>query len=136
MLKPLDLGHMFLHNVDLNSVPVTSLASLASCVKGNVDIANVHISDLIPILDAFVCKNLIIENQRLGSEETRAVVRAMESSLLLVMLWEEVRLDMRELTQYSGVEECRKLETLEEMAEENQSFQLELSSSSLVPSPV
>ena len=68
-----------LKNVDLASVPAEHLASLASCVKYTLHIINVRTITLVNILDNIKLDILIIKKQRLGSGETRAVVRAMES---------------------------------------------------------
>ena len=99
---------LFLYNLDLASVHSEHLASLAACVTRDVEIINV--CNLSPLLNNIKCECLVIENQSLSSEETRSVVRAMESCLTLVMLWGEVSLDIEELTQYSGSGKCRRME--------------------------
>ena len=69
---------MDLDDVDLVSVPVEHLASLASCVTVAVGIINVSNTDLSPILDNIKIEGLSISSQTLSREETRALVRAME----------------------------------------------------------
>ena len=69
---------MVLRDLDLASVPGEHLASLASCVTESVIIENVSNCDLVSILDRVKCEWLFISSQSLSSEETRALVRAME----------------------------------------------------------
>ena len=67
--------------MDLASVHVEHLASLFSCVMVtyNVCIINVSNCNLVSILDSVKSEDLFISKQRLSSEETRVLVRAMES---------------------------------------------------------
>ena len=75
-----------LRDVDLASVPAEHLASLASCVINDLIINNVSNCDLVSILDSVKCKGLKINRQTLSSEETQALVRAMESRVEVVVL--------------------------------------------------
>ena len=102
---------LYLWNVDLASIPAEHLASLVSCVTECVDIINVSNCDIVTILDNIKCEQLRIERQTLSSEETRALVRAMESHVEVVQLGcrGEVSLDMAALTQYSGQGKCRRV---------------------------
>ena len=93
--------------VDLTSVPAEHLASLVSCVTRKVVISNVIGCDLINILDNVKCEILTISSQNLGSEETQALVQAMESGVESVGLSGEVALDIRSLMDYSGQGKCR-----------------------------
>ena len=105
-----EVGDMFLHNVDLASIPAEHIAALASCVTGTVDLTNVQ-CDLRPLLSVDVkYQNLGIENQILSSDETKAVVQAMKSTLSLVMIWGDVSLDIETLTQYTGKGRCRSMQ--------------------------
>ena len=61
-----------------------------------VDISNVSGCDLVTILDSVKSNLLIIISQSLSSEETQALVRAMESGVLEVRLNKDVTLDIRE----------------------------------------
>ena len=71
-------------NVDLTLAE--HLGSLTSCAKGGVDIYKVN-CDLSPILDTIKCRWLRVNNiLSLGSEETQALVRAMESRVQWVVL--------------------------------------------------
>ena len=99
---------MYLTDVDLASVPAEHLASLASCVTRSVDIKNVSNCDLTSILDSVNCDLLSINSQTLSREETRAVVRAMETGVEQVYLGDlgKMSLDMRALTQYSVQGKC------------------------------
>ena len=106
----LSKGNMNLHNVNLTSVPAEHLASLASSVKKRV--VDISKCDLIPILLVKLkCELLIISKQSLSTEETRALVLAMESGVEEVWLGVEgeVSLDIMALTQYSGQGDCRKV---------------------------
>ena len=105
---PCPVWGMCLKNVDLASVPSEHLASLISCMTGFLFINNMSNFDLINILDSVKCEWLFINSQTLSSEETQALVRAMESGVEEVWLGEEgeVSLDIRALTQYSGQGKC------------------------------
>ena len=69
-------------------------------------ITNVNNCDLVCILDSARYEFLCIIRQTLSSEETRALVRAMESRVEKLTLG-DVRLDIAALTQYSGQGKCR-----------------------------
>ena len=77
---------LWLFNIDLTSVSAEHLASLVSRVTGYVTILNVSGCDLVTILDNVKSEELDISSQSLGSEETQALVRAMESCLEQVWL--------------------------------------------------
>ena len=70
---------MYLQYLDLASVPAEHLASLASCVTNKVYIFKVNNCDIISILASVKCDELVISSQTLSSQETQAVVQAMES---------------------------------------------------------
>ena len=99
---------MLLKDVDLTSVPAEHLASLVSSVTVGVVIENVSGCDLVNILDSVKSEVLSISRQSLGSEETQALVRAMESGVEEVGLNEGVTLDISDLIEYSGQGKCRK----------------------------
>ena len=75
------MWNMDLWNVDLTSVPAEHLASLASSVTRMVTIENISGCNLVTILDNVKSRVLNIPNQSLGSEETQALVQAMESGV-------------------------------------------------------
>ena len=80
------MKYLWLSNVDLTSVPAEHLGALASCATGGVDIYRVN-CNLSPILDSIKCKWFRVKIRRsLGSEETQALVRAMESRVQWVVL--------------------------------------------------
>ena len=103
---------MILRNLDLSSVPAGHLAALVSCVTWRVHIVNVN-CDLLRILDSVKSRWLSINRQRLNSEETGALVRAMDSRVEEVNLGiggiGEVSLDISALTQYSGQGVCARV---------------------------
>ena len=111
------LDDLSLWNMNLSSVPVVHLASLASCVTGRVEIFNVSGCDLSPILDSLQCKDLSIAEQSLSTEETQALVRAMETGVENVMLGtHDVTLDIEALAKYSGHGRCRALYCMDDNA--------------------
>ena len=99
---------MNLEDVDLASVPPEHQASLAYCVSGHVNLYNVSNCDIVSILEIVNCETLVISGQVLSSEETQALVWAMESNVKRLVLGPmgEVSLDIRALTQYSGQGKC------------------------------
>ena len=52
----------------------------------------------------------------MDSDETRALVRAMESRVEYVRLFEVVTIDIRILMEYSGQEKCREVECEDDAA--------------------
>jgi len=70
-----------LYGVNLSQVPAHHLASLVSCVTNELHIHNVRGCDLGSILSSVKCNRLDIRRQRLGREETLALVQAMESGV-------------------------------------------------------
>ena len=96
------------HVMDLASVPAEHLTSLASCVTWAVDINNVSNCDIISFLNSVKSEVLRISRQRLSSEETMELVRAMETHVERVELgfWGDMSLDINILTQYSGQGKC------------------------------
>ena len=99
---PLSMQTLYLKNVDLTSVPDEHLASLLSSVGTNVNIRNVNDCGLVTLLNFVKCKGLTL-SQSLGSEETRALVQAMESRVEVVCFDEFVTMDIRELIQYNAM---------------------------------
>ena len=99
---------LWMIDLDLASVPNEHLVSLVSCLTEYLYIKNVSNCNIISILDSVKSEKLHIDNQSLSSEETRALVRAMESGVMEVKLGfsEEVSLDMTALTQYNGQGKC------------------------------
>ena len=95
----------------LTKIPAVHLASLVSCVTEQVNIRNVtgFRSHLVTLLDGVKSKMLMITRQKLGSEETRALVRAMESHVEKVSLGAGVTFDINVLIEYSGQGKCREL---------------------------
>ena len=77
---------MLLSNVDLACIPAEHLASLTSCVTEYVSIRTVSNCDIISILDSVKSQGLFISSKSLSSEETQALVRAMESNIETVVL--------------------------------------------------
>ena len=100
-------------DMDLNSVPADHLASLVSCVTNRVVMLNVSNtgSDLVSFLDSVKSRELVIGSQSLSSEESRALVRALESRVEWVVLASggDLYLDITALTEYTGRGECREV---------------------------
>ena len=98
---------------DLTSVPDNQLASLVSSLQcggvSSLEIRRVRGCDLVTLLDSV--KNpiweLMLRTQSLGSEETQALVRAMESHVEELWLREGVTLNIEALIEYSGLGKCR-----------------------------
>ena len=101
---------MWLEDVDLTSVPADHLASLVSSLVGCVNIENIRGCGLVTILDSVKSSELYITDQSLSSEETRALVRAMETGVERLELDIGVTLDIGVLTQYSGQGICGQVE--------------------------
>ena len=90
----------------LSKIPEQHLTALVSCVTGIVIIRDFSDCDLVTILDSIKSKSLnIFQSRRLGREETRALVRAMETRVERVEL-EVDSFDAETLVEYSGQGRC------------------------------
>ena len=99
---------MWLEGVDI--------ASLASNLERYIGIENVSGCSLVKILDSVKCPLVVMFHQSLDSEETRALVRAMESRVEKVRLGCNVQLDIAALKKYSGEGKCKKLKCYDDTA--------------------
>ena len=97
---------LWLDNVNLAPVPDPHLASLISCVTGTFIMQNISGCDLVTVLKSGKSRSLDIKYQRLGRDETQALVRALETSVENLYL-EDVTLNIKALTKYSGQGRCR-----------------------------
>ena len=90
-VKPLKLK-----DVDLSQVPSQHLRSLIFSVLSHLIIENVT-CDLANLITSLKCYELNIRRQRLGKEETQALVQAMamESRVVKVKLGAKVTLDIQ-----------------------------------------
>ena len=99
---------------DLSSVPVEHLTSLISIETMSIVIRNVSGCDLVTILASVKCDLLYIQSQHLGTEETQALVQAMESGVSDFLglgggdgdKEGEMSLDIEALVKYSGEGKC------------------------------
>ena len=98
-------------DIDLSCIPVQNLASLVACVRFSVSIENVRGCDLLKLLESVRSNHLFmfIDQQSLNSEETKTLVKALETYLEFFW-WEygeqEGTLDIAAMTQYSGLGKC------------------------------
>ena len=97
---------LWLDKVNLASVPDQHLDSLISCVTGTLVIQNITGCDLVTALNSGKSRALDIKYQRLGRDETQALVRALETRVKDLHL-EGVTLNITALTKYSGQGRCR-----------------------------
>ena len=102
------VDYLRLEDFKLTSIPARHLASLVSSVTEFVEIREVRCCDLLTILDNVRCEQLCIYKRSLGTEETEALVRAMETRVEEVELG-DVTLEMETLTKYSGRGKCNKV---------------------------
>ena len=107
LLKSLE--HLRMIYVDLGEVPTHQLVTLASCVTISLWIQNVSGCDMVAFLDSVKCRLLRIDGQKLRTEDTQALVRAMETSVFEVYIgnYEEVTLDIEALTKYNHQGKCK-----------------------------
>ncbi len=105
---------LWLEDIDMTTVPAEHLASLVSRVTEHLVIENVHGCDLVTVLDSVKSKELLIKSRSLNSEETQALVRAIESGVERVRLIDKVKIDISAITSYNRLlDRCRgKLMTL------------------------
>ena len=118
------LGHlgtmknMYLYDVDLSSIPAGHLSSLASCVTRRV-VCIGNVSGLSPLVSSLQCERLWIK-QALNTEETEAMVRAMEGGVQRVDLGYLgggiTTLDIGAFTSYNGAGKCSRVDCLGDTA--------------------
>ena len=97
--------------INLSPVPTKHLASLASCVTSKVNIQYASYFDWVSLLTSLKCETLFIGgSERLGREETQALVQAMESGVETVKLGGLVTLDVEALAEYRGQGVCQKVD--------------------------
>ena len=114
---------MRLRGLDLASVPAQHLASLVSCVTWNIEIrSDVSGCDLVSFLDSLKCEWLYV-GVSLDSDETKALVRAMESQVVNVRIRDvygnNMTLDITTLTKYSGKGKCSQIQCYERQFKED-----------------
>ncbi len=116
LLRSVISSDMWLTDFDLTSVPDEHLTSLVSSIQYRLYINNVSGRDLVSILDG--CKSywLTIKNQSLDSEETEALLLAMETNFARLQLEGGVTLDMETLVRYNGQGKCKRLTCINETA--------------------
>ena len=111
-----DKQELFMWDLSLASISTPYLTSLISCVTGHVSINN--LSDCLDtILDSVKSTVLSIRCQNLSSDETKALVRALELGVQTVRLVPGaslyglgyITLDIEALTMYSGQGRCREI---------------------------
>ena len=104
LLGPLEVIYLNGNYVDLSTVPLQHLAALVFCVTEHVNICDFNDCDLVTLLDSIKSKSLnIFKSRSLGREETRALVRAMETRVERVGL---DSFDAEALSEYSGQGRC------------------------------
>lgn len=93
---------LLLRNFNLSSVPAEHLASLVSLVNDCILVWNVSGLGLVTILDNIKCGCLLrMYSQSLDSKETEALVRAVESRGVKVILDDDVTIDIKTLSSKS-----------------------------------
>ena len=100
--------HLYLYDLDLDSVSAGNLASLVHCVSTSVEISRVW-GDLSPVLGIAKCSELDIGNTDLSTAETQGLLAAMVSRVRKVRLCTGVTLDMETLSKYDGKGKCRRV---------------------------
>lgn len=101
------LNDCILKDVDLSSIPVNHLRTLAIMVVRHLSIKNVINTDLSPIFQVLNCTEITIEDQILSRDDTRALVKTMEGTTNTVLNFHtNVRLDFKALAEYSGQGSC------------------------------
>ena len=66
---------------------------------------------MVALLDSVKCQNLYIDGQKLRTEDTQALVRAMETRVVDISIGclKEVTLDIEALTQYNHQGKCKRI---------------------------
>ena len=107
LLGPVDAMWLS-YKFDLSTIPVQHLLALVSCATLRVDIYDFNGCDLVTLLDSVKSQYLRIESidqsWSLGREETRALVRAMETRVERVDLVGSF--EDETLVEYSGQGRC------------------------------
>jgi len=110
ILGEVSFENFHLESVNLSSIPTQQLGSLAACVTDEVCIhGDVNIPNLGVLLDKVWCYSLIFTNRTLQTEDTSALIRAMQTRVYKVdVIYEHIvdREFIRALRNYDGKGEC------------------------------
>ena len=122
-IKEIEVGASFAHrgllgpvknmmlDVDIRQINADHLASLTACMTQGVGIDHDGGKDhVLAILDNLKCEKLGIRFRHIGTEETRALLKAMKRVVKWVILDTIDAIDFDVLMQYDGKGECEKLE--------------------------
>ena len=97
--------------IDISDIPLAQMKKLTSIVTWNVGIDFMTpTSQLSSILACVKCPGLWLGDMELSEENTRALVTAMRERVVEVWLWDNITLDIEELTKYDGRGRCWRLE--------------------------
>ena len=94
---------MKLYGYNLSSVPAKHLIALTSSLTQRIGIWKVSGCDLVAIMDSLKCEEIEISDHVLSSEETRALIRALDSRVKVLAKFENVTLDHTVLNEASGI---------------------------------
>merc|ERR1712110_746168 len=89
--------------MDISDIPQAQMEKLAAIVTDTVVIGNLTpTSHLRSILAGVKCPWLELDDMELSEENTQDLVTAMREKVEEVALWENITLDIEQLTKYDG----------------------------------
>ena len=112
MLGEVSCKMLCLVDVNLSSIPIQHLGSLAACVTDVVffGVNENVIPDLGVFLDKVKCDKLLFLGQSLGTDETLALVRAMqEVRIVVLLLGTRGTVDVKALRNFDGKGRCEQV---------------------------
>ena len=121
MLGEVSCKRLCLAEVNLSSIPNQQLGSLAACVTDQVFFGvNVIIPDLGVLLDKVKCDNLTFLSPTFNTEETLAMVRAMQTRVrIVILIHSRGTVDVRALKMFDGKGRCEQVWVLKGDSIEN-----------------
>ena len=95
------------NHLDLAFIPDEYLTELTFCVEKKIILVDIRQTKLSPILRGIKCKEMELYYTTLSESDTYLLVKALNDSVELLMLYEGFVCDIQTLLQYSGSKTCR-----------------------------
>ena len=105
-----ELEDLWLHNLNLNSIPIQNLTNLVNSVRGKLSIRMISCSRIDLVLRSIRSKTLCIGDVRLDTANTKELLAIMTSHVESLELFQGIVMDIDTLTRYDGRGACRRIE--------------------------
>ena len=104
-----ELDNLFLHNLNLNSIPIQNLTNLVNSVRGKLSIRMISCSRIDLVLRSIRSKTLCIGDICLGTANTKELLAIMTSHVESLELLQGTVMNIGALTRYDGRGACQRI---------------------------